>query len=162
MDHVRYIDKTREYYRGEGYDTPYRWAHFDDIPFTPLARPLPECRVGVVTTSEMAIRDEPPPVAEDDPLRDPYTLPSDTPVARLYSRKTAYDRFATTLDDVDSHLPLTRLRELAAAGRIGALAPRFHMAFSQYSQRKTLNVDAPLILARLREDRVDVAVLTAV
>ncbi len=32
MTHVRYIDKTRDYYRNEGYDTPYRWAHFDEIP----------------------------------------------------------------------------------------------------------------------------------
>lgn len=162
MSHVRYIDKTREYYRNEGYERPYRWAHFDDIPFTPLAKPLAQCRVGLITSSEMAIRDEPPPVADDDPLRDPYSLPSDTPVARLYSRKTAYDRFATTLDDVDSYLPLTRLRELAGSGRIGGLAPRFQTVFSQYSQRKTLGVDAPRILDWLREDRVDVAVLTAV
>jgi hypothetical protein len=162
MSHVRYIDKTREYYKDEGYATPYGWARFDDIPFAPLTRPLAECRVAVITTSEMAIRDAPPPVADDDPMRDPYALPTDTAIARLYSRKAAYDRFATTLDDVDSYLPLTRLRELADAGRIGSLAPRFHMAFSQYSQRKTLTVDAPTILDRLREDRVDVAVLTAV
>jgi hypothetical protein len=36
------------------------------------------------------------------------------------------------------------------------------MAFSQYSQRKTSRVDAPRIEAWMREDRVDVAVLTAV
>jgi D-proline reductase (dithiol) PrdB len=162
MSHVRYIDKTREYYKKEGYDAPYRWAHFDDVPFSPLGKPLAECRVGVITTSEMAIHGEPVPVADDDPLRDPYWLPSATPVAKLYSRKTAYDRFATTLDDVDSYLPLTRLAELAAEGRIAGLAPRFSMAFSQYSQRKTLKVDAPRIEGWLREDRVDVAVLTAV
>ena len=162
MSHVRYIDKTREYYRDEGYDKPYRWAHFDDIPFTPLAKPLAECRVGLITTAEMAVRDEPIPVPDDDPLHDPYSLPTDTPVARLYSRKTAYDRFATTLDDVDTYLPVTHLRELAARGRIGALAPRFQTVFSHYSQRKTLGVDAPRILGWLREDRVDVAVLTAV
>jgi hypothetical protein len=110
----------------------------------------------------MAIRNAPLPVDEDDPLRNPYWLPSDTPVDTLYSRKTAYDRYATTLDDVDSYLPLTRLRELVAERRIGSLAPRFAMAFSQYSQRKTLNVDAPMVLGWFREDRVDVAVLTAV
>ena len=58
--HVRYIDKTRAYYRAEGYAKPYEWAHFDDIPFTPFAsvgKPLSRCRVGVVTTSEMARRD---------------------------------------------------------------------------------------------------------
>ena len=162
MTHVRYIDKTREYYRNEGYDTPYRWAHFDDIPFTLLARPLSSCRLGLVTTSEMAIRGAERPVPDDDPLRDPYWLPTDTPIDRLYSLKAAYDRYETTLDDVDAYLPLTRLREAVAEGRIAGLAPRFHTAFSQYSQRKTLTVDAPRILEWLREDRVDVAVLTAV
>jgi hypothetical protein len=162
MSHVRYIDKTREYYKGEGYDAPYRWAHFDDIPFTRLAKPLSRCRVGVVTTGEMAVRDAPLPVADNDPRRDPYWLPADTPADRLYSRKTAYDRYATTLDDINAYLPLTRLRELADERRIGSVAPRFQTAFSQYSQRKTLEVDAPTILDWLREDRVDVAVLTAV
>jgi hypothetical protein len=162
VSHVRYIDKTREYYKAEGYDRPYTWAQFEDVPFTPPAKPLGECRVGLVTSGEMAIHGEPPPVADDDPLRDPYWLPSDTPISRLYSRKTAYDRFATTLDDVDAYLPLTRLREAVAEGRLGGLAPRFCMASSQYSQRKTLNVDAPRIEGWLREDRVDVAVLTAV
>ena len=162
MDHVRYIDKTRDYYQGEGYATPYRWAHFDDVPFTPPGKPLAQCRVGLVTTSEMAIHGEPLPVDDDDPLRDPYWLPSATPVTKLYSRKVAYDRYATTLDDVDSYLPLTRLGEAAAQGRIAGLAPRFQVAFSQYSQRKTLKVDAPRIEGWLREDRVDVAVLTAV
>jgi hypothetical protein len=162
MSHVRYIDKTREYYRAEGYDTPYRWAHFEEVPFTPPGKPVAECRVGLITTSEMAVHGEPPPVADDDPLRDPYSLSTDMAVDRLYSLKTAYDRFATTLDDVEAYLPLTRLRELTAEGRIAGLAPRFHVAFSQYSQRKTLEVDAPMIERRLREDRVDVAVLTAV
>jgi hypothetical protein len=36
------------------------------------------------------------------------------------------------------------------------------MIQSEYSQRKTLTVDAPEILKQMREDRVDVAVLTAV
>ena len=42
------------------------------------------------------------------------------------------------------------------------MAPRFQMIQSEYSQRKTLTVDAPEILKQMREDRVDVAVLTAV
>jgi len=36
--YVRYIDKTREYYLAQGYETPYRWAHFDEVPFTPLKK----------------------------------------------------------------------------------------------------------------------------
>jgi hypothetical protein len=164
MTHVRYIDKTREYYQGEGYATPYRWAHFDDVPFTPLARPLAKCTVGLVTTSEMVIRgcEAELEAIENDPTRPTYSLPTTTPVEDLYSRKASYDRFATTLDDVDAYLPLTHLRQLVEDRRIAGLAPRFQVVHSQYSQRRTLTVDGPRILAELKEDRVDVAVLTAV
>jgi glycine/sarcosine/betaine reductase selenoprotein B len=164
MTHVRYIDKTREYYLSEGYDTPYRWAHFDDVPFTPLVRPLAGCRVGVITTSELVVRGREADLAqvEADPTRPGYSLPMDTPVTAMYSRKASYDKYATTLEDVDAYLPLTHLRQLVAEGRIGALAPRFQVVHSQYSQRRTLEVDAPRILAELQEDRVDIAVLTAV
>jgi hypothetical protein len=161
--HVRYIDKTRAYYQAEGYDKPYEWAHFDDIPFTPFSsvgRPLSQCRVGVVTTSEMTRRDGE--AGPGDPRRLVYSLPTDLPVDQLYSKKAAYDRYATTLDDVDSYLPLTHLHRFVAEERIGAVAPRFQVIHSEYSQRKTLTVDAPEILEQMREDRVDVAVLTAV
>jgi hypothetical protein len=161
MSHVRYIDKTREYYRGQGYDTPYRWAHFDDIPCVRPARPLAQCRVGLATTGEMAIVGQAG-VWDDNPACNVYALPIDTPVDALYSKKESYDRHETTLDDVDSYLPLTRLAEGVAAGRLGALAPRFQVIYSQYSQRKTSTVDAPEIVRQMREDRVDVAVLTAV
>ena len=164
MTYVRYIDRTRDYYQGEGYAAPYRWAHFDEVPFTRLTRPLAECRVGLITTSEMVVRNREAELAhiENDPTRPTYALAMDTPSADLYSRKAAYDRHATTLDDVDAYLPLTHLRRLVDERRIGGLAPRFQIVQSQYSQRRTLTVDAPAILAQLREDRVDVAVLTAV
>jgi len=116
--------------------------------------------VGVVTTSEMARRDAE--AGSDDPRRLVYSLPTDLPVDQLYSRKAAYDRYATSLDDVDSYLPLTHLHRFVAEGRIGAVAPRFQVIYSEYSQRKTLTVDAPEILKQMREDRMDVAVLAAV
>jgi len=159
MTHVRYIDRTREYYLGEGYTTPYRWAHFDEIPFTPLPKPLSACRIGLVTTAEVAVRGEASP---DHLARTVYALPTATPVEQLYSGKDAYDRHATTLDDVDAYLPITRLGELVAAGRIGGLAARFQVVFSNYSQRTTMTVDAPAVLAQCREDGVDAVLLCAV
>jgi len=53
---IPYMQRTREYYLALGYDNPYRWAHHVDVPFTLLAKPLAECTVGLVTTSEMVIR----------------------------------------------------------------------------------------------------------
>ena len=68
MSHVRYIDKTREYYRAEGYDRAYEWAHFETIPFTSFAtlgKPLSRCRVGLVSSGDVVRRDMEPPA--DDP-----------------------------------------------------------------------------------------------
>ena len=91
-----------------------------------------------------------------------YSLPWDTPLERLYSRQESYDRYATSLDDVDSYLPLTRLRDYAAAGRIGAVTRDFHNVNRGYSKRLMLEEAAPAALAKCREGGADVAVLTPV
>lgn len=164
-DYVRYIDKTREYYLAEGYNNPYQWAHFDTIPFTPLKKPLSQCRVGLVTTSDIAVRaegDKGERYDKETMVGNVYSIPTDIPIERLYSRNEHYDTHATTLDDVNSYCPVTRLQELAADGRIGSLAPRFHGAYTSYSKRVTMERDAPETLRRLREDGVDVALLTPV
>ncbi len=49
--YVSYIDRSREYYAAQGYTRPYAWPHYDDVPFTPLQKPLAACRVGLVTTA---------------------------------------------------------------------------------------------------------------
>ena len=47
---VPYMQRTREYYRAIGYD-PYRWAHYREVPFSPLRKPLAESRVTLITTA---------------------------------------------------------------------------------------------------------------
>ena len=37
---VRYIERTRNYYLGLGYEIPYVWAHYLDVPFSHLKKPL--------------------------------------------------------------------------------------------------------------------------
>ena len=39
MSYVRYIDKTRDYYRSQGYEKAYNWAHFDEA-LRRLGRPM--------------------------------------------------------------------------------------------------------------------------
>src|SRR5215472_13139241 len=48
---VPYMQRTRDYYLALGYGNPYRWAHFDDAPFTPLRKPLAQARVALITTA---------------------------------------------------------------------------------------------------------------
>ena len=165
MDHVRYIDKTRDDYLRQGYEKPYQWAHFDEVPFSPLAKPLSQCRVGLLGTSEVAVRFDPAtekdPIAEAD-FRGVYAIPADTPTARLYSRTASFDRNATHLDDVNAYYPVDRLREAAADGRIGSLPSRFLGAYNNYSQRKVLTQEAPKALAMAHEEGLDAAILVPV
>src|SRR4051812_1573155 len=50
---IPYMQRTRDYYLALGYDNPYRWAHFDDVPFTPLTIPLAEARLALITTAAL-------------------------------------------------------------------------------------------------------------
>lgn len=162
MTYVRYIDRTRVYYAGQGYTKPFDWAHFDEVPFTPLDKPLAECRVATVSTADVYVAGDDGTKPHNAFTGDVYSLPSDTPVARLVSTMEHYDQHATHMDDIDSFLPLTRLAELAAAGPIGGVTARSHGVFTSYSKRKTLTVDGPEILKRCREDGADVALLTPI
>ena len=164
MSHVKYIDKTRDYYLSQGYEKPYAWAHFDDVPFARLNKPLSEARISLGSTSDVTVRGSEDGGNHADELftGNVYSIPAGTPTDQLYSRQDHYDKYATNLDDVDSYFPITRLHEAAAAGRIGSVADRVHGVFTAYSQRRTLTVDGPEVLARCREDGVDAVVLTPV
>ncbi|MGE3076690.1 MAG: hypothetical protein AB7N24_21690 [Dehalococcoidia bacterium] len=155
---VSYIDKSRELYLAQGYGNPYRWAYNTEVPFTPLPKPLAECRIGVVTTSSIDVGQAAVDLADRPPKR-AYTHPSDPTPDHLFTMDLSWDKEATHTNDVDSFLPLRRLREYEAEGRVGSISPRFYGAPTEYSQRKTNTVDAPDILQFCREDGVDVALL---
>jgi hypothetical protein len=155
---VSYIDRTREFYAAQGYAKPYVWARHTDAPWTQLAKPLAQCRVTVVTTASPWREDKP----VDGVLRggkQVWSGATATPPERLYTDDLAWDKEATHTRDVESYVPLKRLAEFAAEGRIGSLAARFHGVPTDYSQRRTSEQDAPEVLARCREDKVDVALL---
>jgi hypothetical protein len=66
------------------------------------------------------------------------------------------------MSDANTFFPVTRLREFRDEGVLGSLATNFYRLKENYSQRKTLEVDAPEVLRFCQEDRVDVALLSPV
>lgn len=160
---IPYLQRIRSWYAGLGYGAPYVWAHYAGVPFRPLAKPLAESRVALVTTAAPFQPDK-----GDQGPGAPYNA-----AAKFYAvysgdsaedhdlriAHVAIDRDHTTAEDPGSYFPLPRLREAAAAGRIGALAPRFHGLPTNRSHRTTLEVDCPELLARCRADGVEAAVL---
>ncbi len=160
---IPYMRRTREYYAAIGYTTPYRWAHYLAAPFTPIGKPLSQARVAIVTTAAPYQPDK-----GDQGPGAPYN--GSAKFYAVYSGDTAqdhdlrishigYDRTHTSATDSNTWFPLPALRRAAAAGRIGAVAPRFHGAPTNRSHRVTIETDAPEILARVRADGADVVVI---
>jgi len=164
MGHVQYMKRIREYYLGQGYEKPYEWAHFEDVPFAPLTKPLSESTVTLFSTSDVSVRREDGEAlsATETTVGDVYSVPWNTPLETLYSRQESFDRHATSLDDIDSYLPLTRLRDFVEAGRIGAVTRSFHNINRGYSQKLMMETSAPAALAKCREEGADIAILTPV
>jgi hypothetical protein len=159
---IRYMQRTRDWYLALGYGNPYRWAHFTDVPFQPLAKPLADCTVALVTTAAPYLPDKGPQGAGA-----PYNAAAK--FFRVYSGDTdcdhdvrnshvAIDFRHTTREDSGTWFPLPLMCDLAAQGRF-VLARRFHGMPTNRSQRHTMEVDVLELLARCREDRVDAAVL---
>src|SRR5208283_1652100 len=160
---IPYMRRTREYYTAIGYTTPYRWAHYLAAPFTPLAKPLDQSKVAIITTAAPY-----QPGKGDQGPGAPYN--GGAKFYTVYSGDTAqdhdlrishigYDRSHTTAIDSGTWFPLPALRRAASAGRIGAVAARFHGAPANRSHRVTVETDAPEILARVREDGADAVLI---
>ena len=147
---VSYIDKSREYYRAYGYEKPYAWARYEDVPFAQLSKPLSQCRIGVVTTADQGPREAP----RSTKL---YSAPNSS--RNELFREKSWDREATHTDDSDTYLPLTRIEEHVAAGTIKELNSRFYGVPTDYSQRLTVEQDAPQIATWAREDNLDAVIL---
>ena len=164
MSHVQYMSRIRDYYLSQGYEKPYVWAHYEDVPFAPLKKPLSECRITLFSTSDVSVKSEDGagPSEDETTVGNVYSVPWDTPLDRLYSRQESFDRYATSLDDINSYLPLTRLDEFVAEGRIGGRTNHFHNVNRGYSQRMMRERAAPAALEKCREDRVDAVILTPV
>ncbi len=162
---IAYLQRVRSYYQALGYGAPYEWAHFDAVPFTPLLKPLRACRVALVTTAapyrpEAGEQGPGAPYNAAAKFYAVYSVASandpDLRIAHL-----AIDRDHTRADDPATWLPLAALRAAAAAGRIGAIGARIHGLPTNRSQRATLDIDAPELLARCLADGVDAAILVA-
>ncbi len=159
---IAYIARTHQWYGALGYGNPYRYAQYAQVPFARLGKPLARSRVALLTTASPYQADK-----GDQSVRSPYNAAAK--FFKVYSGDSTLDHDlrishlgidrAQALDDANTWFPLPALRRAAAAGRIGAVAPRFIGVPTNRSQRHTLEVDCTDVLALCRADQVDAAVL---
>lgn len=160
---IPYLQRVRTYYQALGYGAPYEWAHYAEVPFSQLGKPLTQARVALITTAapyQPGKGDQGPgaPYNSAAKFYQVYSGDSDRDHDLRISH-IAIDRAHTTAEDIGSFFPLQALRDAAAAGRIGSVAPRFHGLPTNRSHRTTIEVDCREVVARCKDDGVDAALL---
>ncbi len=136
-----------------------RWsADRGEIPWSPGRIALCEARIALVTSAGVHLkRDRPFDMENPEGDASFRVIPGDTALPGLTITHDYYDHRAPDRD-VNCVFPLERLRELAAAGRIGRVAPR-HIGTMGHilgtEARRLVSATAPAIAKLLVEDGVD-------
>lgn len=157
----QWLEQTRPLLEAADWKAAFKTYPFvvnDDAPWTPLAKPLAQCRVAMLTTAGLYVPGEQPPFRAAD-IEGDWTfreLPDDVPAERL---AIAHDHFdhGRAEQDINCVYPHARLRELVAEGVLGGLTP-VHYSISGYCTRPDLLVEhtVPEVVASLRQQRADV------
>ena len=136
---------------------------FDDTPWTPLSKPLSESRAAIVTTAGLHLRGDQPFNRDHPGGESTYRIiPADADPADIVQShfSIGFDRTAI-YRDLNVTFPVDRLRELAAQGSIGGIAPN-HCSFMGALRDCTAIAErtGPEAAQRLRDEGVDLALLT--
>jgi D-proline reductase (dithiol) PrdB len=159
MDPIRYVERLNRFYRSQGFPA-YDWTVNESAPLTPLRKPLARCRVSMLTAGGVSRCEAPPwnPRARNDLRLD--EVASDAPSDAFQIHDDYYDHRDADRD-LNCLFPIDRLRELAAEGLVGGLAPRLWSGFMGriYKRSAVIGAAAPALARELEKDRVDLFVL---
>jgi D-proline reductase (dithiol) PrdB len=164
VDSYRFLDgvpkRVMRHWSGLRADRP--------IPWTPLAKPLPQCTIALVSSAALALSSELPfdlQIERSDPwFSDPSyrVLPRNTRTGEVQICHLHINP-AFAKQDLNCVMPLERLAELVALGEVGDSAPS-HYSYVGYTLRPEplLHETAPSIIERMQREHVDAAVLVPV
>ncbi len=135
----------------------------EGMPWTPLTKPLKDCKVALVTTAGVHLKAQKP-FDMSDPLGDPSyrELPSDTK-REIYTITHDYYDHGDADKDLNIVFPVDRLRELADEGAIGALAENNYGFMGHIDGRHVetlVKKTAPEVAGKLKAQSVDAVLLT--
>jgi D-proline reductase (dithiol) PrdB len=126
-----------------------------EVPWTPLRKPLSECKVALISTGGVHLRSDRPFNLNGDPTY--RTIPKDADAHALGISHQAYDK-TDALKDINLVFPIERLRELEAEHVIGQLADE-HYGFGLTGSAKALMPAIKEVARRISESGVDLALL---
>jgi D-proline reductase (dithiol) PrdB len=147
------------------------WAaqeHPAEIPWTPLNKPLPECKLAVISSAGMALKSDRP-FDQSIERTNPWAC---DPSLRLIPRETTGEEIniyhlhinpAYALQDINCVLPVQHLAALESAGEIGELAKTQYSFMGYNPQPRTLLEESvPAMINQLRAEQVDAVLLVPV
>ena len=135
----------------------------DDVPWSPLQKPLTESTVAIVTTAGLHLRDDQPFNRDHPGGESTYrVLPSDSNNADIVQShfSIGFDRTAI-YRDINITYPIDRMRELAAKGTIKELAPNNYSFMGALRDCTAIaEQTGPEVAQCLKDERVDLVFLT--
>lgn len=159
MSPVEYIKRARENFEKQGFP-PYRWVENQDcLYWTQLRKPLEKCRVAVLSTGGIYIKDKQPPF---NPERDDLTfreIPKDVDIKTLAISHNNYDHRDAD-KDVNCVFPIEGLCYFEIQGYIGEFASIAYTMMGRIFRRTALEQELiPQILQKLVDAMVHVLLL---
>jgi D-proline reductase (dithiol) PrdB len=132
---------------------------YKHIPFHPFNKQLSECKVALVTTAGVHVKDQKPfnTTMGDWTYR---KIPSYTDVNDLTISHSHYDK-SEALKDINVVFPIERLQELAKQHVVGSVASNHYgfMGYIPYT-KPLVNGTAVEVARKLANDGVDIVILT--
>ena len=139
--------------------------HKRDIPWTPLAKPLSECTIALLSTAGVALNSDAP-FDQEGERRNPWWGDPTFRIIPLGSCESEVKLYHLHIDtrfgeeDLDVVLPMRRLTELATEGFIGKPADSHYSIMGyQLKPEALIGETGPAIAKHMKGEGVDAAVL---
>ena len=136
---------------------------YDDTPWTPMAKPLSESKLGLVTTAGLHVRGDKPFIPNQ-----PGGDTSNRIIARNTNGQDIVQSHASIgfdhtgiYRDINVTFPIERLNELESQGKIGSLSENYYSYMGALRDvTGIIENTGPDVAQRLKNDGVEVVLLT--
>jgi D-proline reductase (dithiol) PrdB len=136
-----------------------------EIPWTPLAKPLADCTVSLISTAGIALKTDQP-FDQEGERRNPWWGDPSYRILPVSATSQDVRLYHLHIDpsyaeqDLNCLFPLGRLQELAQTREVGRAAPRHYSTMGYILRPEQLLAETvPALIRNLKEDYADVVVL---
>jgi len=146
---VKFIERVAAVYPG------YQWTKNETSPWTPLTKPVNQCKVALISSGGVHLKNQPPFDVAGKGEAVFREIPKNVQVKDLTISHQAYNHNDAD-KDVNCIFPIERFRELEQEGFIGTLADTHFTFMGRVFSRTALQKQmAPQLARRLHDMSVD-------